>query len=296
MTEKILVVGDVMQDIIVRPDGPLVRGSDRAATIRAAPGGSGANQAAWLGHLGASVGFAGRVGAADAATQAALLRAHGVLPCLGEDPDLPTGTLVTLLDAGGERSFFSDRAANTRLCAADLPEHLLDGVRLLHLSGYALFCEGPRGAVLGFAAAARRRGIAVSLDAGSAGFLAELGPRRFLDWLDGIGTLFANQDEAAVLTGRHDTAAQLAALLRHCPCCVLTRGAAGALAAQHGSPPVSEPAPPVAAVDSTGAGDAFVAGFLHARLRGAALGACLAAGVARGAEAATRLGGRPVQR
>jgi len=60
VTADILVVGDVMPDVIVRPHGPMVRGSDRAATIRNSPGGSGANQAAWIGHLGGRVAFAGR--------------------------------------------------------------------------------------------------------------------------------------------------------------------------------------------------------------------------------------------
>ncbi len=295
MTEKILVVGDVMTDIIVRPDGPVVRGSDRAATIRTAAGGSGANQAAWLGHLGVAVAFAGRVGAADAAAQAASLRAHGVAPHLAPDPDLPTGMLVTLLDQDGERSFLSDRAANTRLCAADLPESLLDGVRLLHVSGYSLFAEAPRAAVLALCAAARRRGISVTLDAASAGFLREAEPTRFLGWTAGLETLFANADEAETLSGERDPARQLAALSAHFPTVVLKRGAAGAMALERGGPILSVPAPPIVALDSTGAGDAFLAGFLGARLLGAPLAARLAAGVALGAEAAKLLGGRPPQ-
>jgi sugar/nucleoside kinase (ribokinase family) len=44
----ILVIGDVMTDVIVRPEGPLARGSDQRASITVQPGGSAANQAAWL--------------------------------------------------------------------------------------------------------------------------------------------------------------------------------------------------------------------------------------------------------
>jgi len=289
----ILVVGDVMTDIIVRPDGPLVRGSDRAATIRPAPGGSGANQAAWLGHLGARVAFAGRVGAADAAAQAADLRRHGVLPLLAPDADLPTGLLVTLLDRDGERSFFTDRGANLRLASADLPDSLLDGVRLLHLSGYSLFTETPRAAVLALAAAARRRGIAVTLDAASAGFLAEAGAAAFRAWTAGTETLFANADEVAVLTGAAEPVLQLAALAEHFPVVVLKRGADGAMALQRGAAVLAEAAPPTVALDTTGAGDAFLAGFLHARLAGRSLESCLRAAVRLGAHAATLLGGRP---
>jgi len=295
VTADILVVGDVMTDVIVRPHGPLVRGSDRAATIRPFPGGSGANQAAWLGHLGAQVAFAGRVGAGDAAAQASLLRAHGVEPHLAEDAELPTGLLVTLLDPDGERSFLSDRGANTRLCAADLPETLLDGVRLLHVSGYSLFAEGPRAALRAFAAAAGQRGIPVTLDACSAGFLAELGPAEFQEWTSWAETLFANEDEAAALVGPLGPRRQLAALSRIYPVAVLKRGAAGAMAATRGGMILTEPAPAAVALDTTGAGDAFLAGFLGARLRGASLAACLADGVALGARATTHLGGRPPQ-
>jgi sugar/nucleoside kinase (ribokinase family) len=291
VTPVILVVGDVMTDVIVRPDGPVVRGSDRSARIRPMPGGSGANQAAWLGFLGAGVAFAGRVGAADSRAQTALLLADGVVPRLTADPELPTGLLVTLLDPDGERSFFSDRGANTNLCRDDLPDALLDGVRWLHVSGYSLFSDAPREAVLALCAEAARRGVGVSVDACSSGFLREVGPARFLDWTAGA-TLFANADEAEALTGETETARQFLALAGHYPTVVLKRGAGGAMAARGGMAEAA-PAPVVAAVDTTGAGDAFLAGFLHAQLSGATLGACLRAGVALGARAATVLGGRP---
>ena len=64
---RILVIGDVMTDVIVRPEGPLARGSDRRASIAFKPGGSAANQAAWLASFGVEVDFVGRVGAADVA-------------------------------------------------------------------------------------------------------------------------------------------------------------------------------------------------------------------------------------
>jgi sugar/nucleoside kinase (ribokinase family) len=289
----ILVVGDVMTDIIVRPHGKLVPGSDRAATIRDAPGGSGANQAAWLGVLGAQVAFIGRVGATDHATQSELLRGAGVRPLLAADPDLPTGRLVTLLDPDGERSFLTDRGANDGLCAADLLPQWLDGARLLHVSGYSLFTPGPRAAVLEYASLAARRGIAWSVDAGSSGFLAEVGPAAFLAWTDAASLFVANAAEAETLTGETAPAAQLAGLGAGRRTVVIKRGAAGAVAAGPGQPKCEAASPCVVAVDTTGAGDAFLAGFLLARLVGDGMRASLAAGVAQGARAATRLGGRP---
>jgi sugar/nucleoside kinase (ribokinase family) len=151
--------------------------------------------------------------------------------------------------------------------------------------------------VLAFAAAARSRAIPVTLDAASAGFLAEAGAGRFLDWTTGIiETLFANADEAAALTGSAEPSTQLAALSDHFPVVVLKRGAEGALALARGGQVVSRPSPAVDVIDTTGAGDAFLAGFLDASLRGGDLAACLAAAVALGARATTRLGGRPPER
>ena len=205
---KVLVVGDVMTDIVVKPEGPIAVGADTRAAIRLLPGGSGANQACWLAREGIEARFAGRVGAADRPREKLLLAEHGVDARLAADNSLPTGTLVTLL-SGGERSFLTDRAANLNLCHADLPDALLDGIDLLHVSGYALFEPGPREAVLGLFAEASRRGISISVDPASYSFLAEVGPERFVEWTRGARFLFPNEDEAATLTGATEASAQL---------------------------------------------------------------------------------------
>ena len=87
---RMLVIGDVMTDIIVRPEGPLARGSDRRASIAVLPGGSAANQAAWLASFGVEVDFVARVGVADVRSEAARLKAMGVTPCLVGDAERPT--------------------------------------------------------------------------------------------------------------------------------------------------------------------------------------------------------------
>ncbi len=74
----ILIVGDTMTDIIVMPEGPMVRGSDRRATVRSRPGGSGANQAVWLGGCGRCRLSPSRVAAADLAASSAHFRSHKV--------------------------------------------------------------------------------------------------------------------------------------------------------------------------------------------------------------------------
>jgi sugar/nucleoside kinase (ribokinase family) len=289
----ILVIGDVMTDVVVLPAGAVRRGSDQAASIRLLPGGSGANLVAWIGSLGGSVAMIGRVGSADAAAHAAALRAHEVVPVLAVDSERPSGVLVALVSADGERSFLTDRGANAALGRDDLPDAMLEGASLLHVSGYALFAPGPRAAVLDYAANASARGVPWTVDAASAGFLADAGPAAFLDWTEGADTLVANADEAAVLAGTDEPRQQLATLRAHYRCVVLKRGAEGCHAVERGSPSCWVPAPAIAAVDTTGAGDAFLAGYLLAHLTGLALPDCLAAGVEAGARAVTTLGGRP---
>lgn len=295
MPPAVLVVGDVFTDILVRPDGPVDHGTDRRAAITLAPGGSGANQAAWLAAEGLAVRFAGRVGAADHAQQAAALRAHGVEPRLAADPGRATGMIVALLSPDGERSFLTDRGANDGLQPADLPPALLDSVRLFHVSGYSLFTPGPRAAVLGLAAEAGRRGIPVSVDAASAGFLREVGPARFLDWTRGFALCIANAAEAALLSGSADPAGQLAVLASHYPAAVVKRGAAGAEAVD-ATGRCAVPAAPTRAIDTTGAGDAFLAAFLAATLAGLDLRRRLERAVTAGTAAIGHLGGRPLCR
>jgi len=307
----VLVVGDVMTDVVVRPEGPPVTGADRRAAIRLVPGGSGGNQATWLAHAGVRATLAARVGAGDLDRHAALFSAAGVAAALAGDPEAPSGMLVDIVTPDGERSFLTDRGANLRLCRADLADDLLDGVDLVHVSGYALFEPGPRAAVLDFLAAARARGIPASVDPGSVSFLREVGPEAFLAWTAGFDFGFPNETEAAALAGTDEPAAQFAALCGHWRCVVVKRGAAGAEAgeAARGSSSGSgegsarpaprrwrAAAPAAAVVDTTGAGDAFLAGFLAVALAGGGLDEALTAGCALGSLATTLVGGRPPAR
>jgi sugar/nucleoside kinase (ribokinase family) len=287
---SILVIGDVMTDVVVRPEGPVVRGSDRRASITVQPGGSAANQAAWLASFGVKVDFVARVGAADLESETARFNAIGVTPHLVGDRTHETGRLIALIDPDGERSFLTDRGANEALEARDIPDTLIEGAELIHLSGYSFFAPSPRRAVLDVM---RRAGDKpISLDPASAEFLREVGADKFLAWTQGAEILFPNEEEAAILAGSTDPETQCARLAAHYPLVVIKRGAAGAEAAA-GVERWLVNAPKIEAIDTTGAGDAFVAAFLAARLSGAAVQAALALAAASGSEATRRLGGRP---
>ena len=287
---RVLVIGDVMTDVIVRPEGPLARGSDRRAAIAFRPGGSAANQAAWLASFGVDVDFVARVGAADVASETARLEAIGVTPHLAGDPRRETGRLIALIDPDGERSFLTDRGANEALKAGDIPDALIAGAALIHLSGYSFFADEPRAAVLDVM---RRAGAKpVSVDPASAEFLREAGADKFLAWTQGASILFPNAEEAAILAGSDDPEAQCARLASLYPLVVVKRGAEGCEAAA-GAKHWRAATPPVEAIDTTGAGDAFVAAFLAARLAGADIEAALERAAAAGALASTVVGGRP---
>src|SRR5208337_1546974 len=135
-------------------------------------------QAAWLAAFGVAVDLVARVGFVDVEVQSARLGEAGVTPHLVGDSNRPTGKLVALIDPTGERSFFTDRAANEALSAADIPDALIAGAAHIHLSGYSFFAPSPRAAILGVM---RRAGkTPVSVDPASAEFLREAGPEKFL--------------------------------------------------------------------------------------------------------------------
>ncbi|MCR6671446.1 carbohydrate kinase family protein [Devosia ginsengisoli] len=293
MSSKVLVVGDVMTDVIVVPEGPVVKGSDRRATVRSRPGGSGANQAVWLGAMGADVTFAARVGADDKAMYETYFRGLGVVPVLSGDREQPSGVLVTIVDPDGERSFLTDRGANLNLSPDDLGEGLLDDIGMVMVSGYSFFAPGPRAAVQSLFAAAKARGITIAVDPASVGFLLEVGAAQFLAWTSGANAIFANESEAEALTGVTGCEAQMQALGAHYDTVLIKRGKLGAAIGSRDGIRLDLPAPAVTVVDSTGAGDAFAAGFIAARLAGADERAALTKAIEAGARAVQSIGGQP---
>lgn len=292
----LLVVGDVVTDVVARHRGPLAAGTDTAATIRTVPGGAGANVACWAAHRGgAEVRLLGRVGADSAAWHERELVACGVRPRLIVDPEAPTGTVICLVDTGAaaERTFLTDSGAALRLAPEDWSDALLDGVARLHLSGYLMFSEPSRALVAVALEAARARGVPVSMDPASAGFLVELGVDRFLALVEGVDVLLPSRDEACLLTGLPDAADAAAKLSRHVPLVVAKQGAEGALVARSGTVVAHVPAIPATPQDTTGAGDAFTGAFLAALLTGAGPEAATAEGCRAGSAAVERVGGRP---
>ena len=292
MGAPVVVVGDVATDVVVRLSGNPAPGSDRPASIRSRGGGAGANVAVHLARAGVPVVLAGCVGDDPAGTAlAAELAADGVRLHLRTVAGAATGTVVSLVEADGQRSMLADRGANLALRPGDVPALPPGGH--LHLSGYTLLSEESRAAGLAALAAAAAAGCTVSLDPASRHPLRAYGRQRWRADTAGVTLLLPNADEARELTGHTEPADAARELATRHRIVVVTLGPDGALWVS-GDDVVHRPAVPTQVVDTTGAGDAFAAGLLAAWLAApdGPPAAALDAGLARASEVVRRPGAR----
>jgi len=258
-------IGDLVQDVVVWRREAVREGTDTQAEVAVQRGGSAANVAALAGPR-YPTRFIGCVGD-DIAGHAlrAELESHGV------DVRLQvrhrTGNIVVLVDESGERTMFPSRGASARLEPVD--PAWLDDVEVLHVTAYSFESGSTPGAVLGAIDEVHRRGGLVSMDVSSTGLVEHMGVGEFLDLLTRCAPdiLSANRDETRLL-GLAEGAAPGPALQRVPGAVVLARAGSDPTHVFSGGVHVATvPVDPVAdVVDLTGAGDAFIAGFLTDRL------------------------------
>lgn len=290
---RIVAFGDIVNDIVAVPRSAVRRDTDTISTIRPRPGGSAANTAAWLGSLGSPVDFVGAVGIADVDYHVQQLRAQGVVPHLTTAPGLPTSTIVILVE-GEHRTMLTERGANRALRAADLTDEMLEQAAVLHLTGYTLV-DGPRApGMRELIDRAHAAGAVVSLNPGSAGFIADFGPAEFVAAIEGVDIVIANVHEAALLCDQTDAERVAQAIGDRYGLAVITQGPDNVFVAERGSKPISVPVPQARVVDPTGAGDAMSAGFLHSWITDRDPVRAAQAGILVAARAVMVIGGRPV--
>ncbi|MGC5017691.1 carbohydrate kinase family protein [Micromonospora sp. DT47] len=292
---RVVVVGDLITDVVAMLAGPLAPGSDTPATIRVSGGGQAANTAAWLAAQDVPVTLVGAVGDDGAGRdRVAELERAGVDCAVEVHGDAASGTVIVLA-TGAERTMVTERGANLRLTAAHVERAVAAApdAAHLHLSAYPLLDAASRPAGLRGLAVARERGLTTSVDAASAAPLRRIGAAAFLSWVRDVDLLLVNADEAAVLAGGLDPAAQARALSASARRVVVKRGEAGAVWVDRSATVGVAPARRVAVVDVTGAGDAFAAGLLSAWLGGADPRAALARAGDLGALAVSTVGARP---
>ncbi len=291
-----VVLGDLMLDVVMAPARPLEPGTDVPGRILLVQGGSAANTARWVARLGARSTLIAAVGR-DAAGRAlvAAIRHDGVVSHIARVGGAATGRIGVFVTPDGERSFVADRGAADRLEQTFLKPAWFAGADMLHLPVYSLL-----GASLGSAARravelARAAGTPVSVDLASVGPLLADGRRPAQALVSAIepAILFGTAAEAEALLGPRD----VEGLLEMAPIAVVKRGPKGStVLLRQGSERLrfeiaTEHLP---ASDTTGAGDAFDAGFLVAWSDARASGRSGPASLQRAALAGHRAAARQI--
>lgn len=281
---KILVIGDVIEDVIVIPESEIRPNTDTKSTIHKSMGGQAANVASWLAYLGVQTRFVGCVGLSDVRKLDSELDQHGIETAL-QSSAKPTGSLVVLVQ-GESRSMLTDRGANL-----DLNLRAIDpsGFAAVYLSGYSLLGR-EIDEINNFAARVRQAGALLAIDPGSYGFIEDHGVEQFRKLISEADLVFPNLEED-----------QLLGLSGNIKLNVVTKGNNGAEAIWADGKSVQVQGIATESKDPTGAGDAFCAGFLarlvaepgFQELRVESVQLALESGVETGSKAVQLVGARP---
>lgn len=263
-------LGDLVEDIRVLVSGPINVATDTEAHIVRTRGGSAANVAAAAAAIEGRARFIGQVGSDPIGDAMAATLADAGVDVAGRRGGR-TGTIVVLVGPDGERTMLTDRGSSHEL--TDPLAVWLDGIHTLHVPAYSLAVEPMAHTAAALVAAAHHHAITVSVDLSSTAVLADYGVDAFAALIAHLAptVVLANRDEAALMARYLDGWVEAGAT-------VVLHGA-GDATAHAGSETATAAAEPLARVtDSTGAGDAFAAGYLCARATGAGLAECLAEG------------------
>jgi len=288
---KVLCLGRTYCDIIFTGlhEMPVLGRERFAKDVAIAAGGGAYITAAHLSSLGTAAALLTRLGT-DALSRSLdpELEASGIDLSFVERSDDAGPQPTVALNQGSERAFVSRRAGTSRPATLERALSAPD-IAHLHIAEFATLRDSPDVIAL-----ARDRGLTISLDPSWDDELIRQ-DAEFLRICKGVDIFLPNVEEGGALTGETSDDAILRRLSESFPLVVLKRGERGAMA-RRGSTYVAAEARPVDVVDTTGAGDAFNAGFLHSWLGTSDLETSLAAGVEAGSLSVQSAGGAPSRR
>jgi sugar/nucleoside kinase (ribokinase family) len=259
-------------------------------------GGSAANTAACIAVLGGRVAYIGKVAddqLGDVFTHD--IRAVGVAydtPRLTEG--LSTARCLIFVTPDAQRTMQTFLGATTQLGPEDLDMSAIESSTVLYLEGYLWDQPRAKQAMRDAAVRARAAGVKVSLTLSDAFCVARFRDE-FLELAEHhVDILFANESEITSLYQVDSFDAALQRVRGHCEIAVLTRSEKGSVVVSGDEVHVIDAEPGVRVVDTTGAGDAYAAGFLYAYTHGHPLATCGRLGSVLAAEVISHYGARPV--
>ncbi len=251
------------------------------------PGGSACNTILGVGKLGAQSRFIGKRGNDELGILFENgLRNHNVEPVLMQS-QTPTGHVLSIITPDAQRSMFSYLGAAAETTPEEITADLFADCAIVHLEGYLLFNEKLMMAAL---EAAKTAGAYISLDLAS--FTVVEAALQLLEKITEkyVDILIANEDEARAFTGHTNEEKALQSLSKKSPIAVLKVGKRGSHIASNGEFFTIKAMGDGTAIDTTGAGDLWAAGFLFGLLNGFPLKKCGELGSACGYEVCQVIG------
>ena len=258
--------------------------AEEKISLEVAAGGSGANSMIGISQLGGRSAFSGKIGRDEhGKLYREKLEALGVCDCLAEGEGA-TGSSLILVSEDGARTMNTFLGMSQELMNPDIDPDVIQSSKYLYLTGYLWDTESQKKAVLNALDEAKKREIKVALSL-SDPFCVTRHKEDFINLLKGYASMvFCNQEEAFTLLDTEITQKAVETLSDWTETAALTIGAYGALISHQGETCYIDPLP-VRVEDTTGAGDAFAAGFLYGMthdlspLDSGRIGATLAAAV-----------------
>lgn len=309
LSPLVVGIGSALLDILVQADDHLVQmlGLEKGgmtlvsndcleealAAIKSppqiVPGGSACNTTIGIARLGGRSRFVGKAGQDTVGTGLRKgLEQDQVEPVLFTSMT-PTGRVLSIITPDAQRTMLTSLGASAELQPREITPACFEGAEIVHLEGYLLFNPDLMQAALN---AARTAGARISLDLASFTVVESAGPGLLQLVQEYVDILIANEDEARAFTQCTNEKQALEKLAGWAPWAVLKVGARGSYVAHAGEVVHSPAHARLQAVDTTGAGDLWAAGFLYGLARGFDLARCGRLGAACGYEVCRVIGAR----